>query len=219
VGATALWLDLDGTLIDTWRRHWRAYLNACAALKMAPGSFARFKTLKRRGPRAADALIAGLNLRQKDRFRSVQKAWIEHPSLLALDRPFPGTQEFLRWAGLRFEVHLATSRTSEAKALHQLDSLGLRGHFRRVVVTNGASGRPRDKATLARSQKGATLWVGDTEAEAFAARAAKAPFFACSRGIRERAILLGLGPAAVFSNYAALRRALAPLATPKTSGR
>ena len=212
-------MDLDGTLLDTWRRHWGAYCKACETVGVKPIPFTRFKALKREGPDAAAALLKGLDARAQKVFQETQLRWIEDPKLLSLDRPFTGSASFLLWAGKHFDLRLATSRHSEARAARQLKSLGLRTYFTQVVLTNGRQGRPADKAALARRSKTPSLWVGDTEAEAAAARSAEAPFFACGRGIRNPGVLSRFKPRIIFTSYAALRRALAPWAAGTKAGR
>lgn len=212
MGQVQLWLDLDGTLLDTWERHWAAYRRACRATGQRPKPKARFKSLKRQGPKAAAVLTAALDPRRQALFRRVQLRWIEDPGLLARDRPFPGTTAFLKWARQHFELHLATARASELNTRRQLRNLGWLGLFESVAVTNGKSGRPANKTALARTLRGPSLWVGDTEAEAEAARTAGAPFFACTRGIRQGAKLAAFHPRASFVSYRALRRALAVFA-------
>lgn len=204
-----LWLDLDGTLLNPWPRQWAAYTRTCRDLGLAPILRSRFKALKRRGPLAAKALLGALDDASKARFKQVQLAWIEHPDLLALDRPFPGTAAFLAWAGKRYELKLATARTSATKTEAQLRRLKLRDCFRSVMVTNGQAGRPRSKAELALRQRGPCVWIGDTEAEAEAAKQARSPFLACVRGMRDQAFLRRLKPACTYSGYGELRHALA----------
>lgn len=178
-------VDLDGTLLDTRRRHHAVYVEALNALGGAPLPLPDLWRAKRRGVSWArllgdEALAA--------RFLDLWRARIEAPDMLALDQLQPGARRALqRLRGHGLRPVLLTARRDRGALDHQLRDLGVRDAFAAVAaVGEGPKTPPPGEPAL--------RWIGDTEADIEGARAAGIPVTAVTNGIRTRALLARAAP-------------------------
>ena len=200
-----VWLDLDGTLLDTWKRHELAFAAAArlAGLKPRPGWRRHYRRLKRRaapvehyfaGPVAAAAIA---------RYHRAYLARIELPGLLKHDRALPGATAFLKRNAGRARLVLVTARRYPKRLQGQLKALGWEGFFDSVKAVSSPGGKaPAIRAT--RGHGRALGLAGDTEADRDAAANAGVPFIGFDRGLRSRAMLEAHGSRVNVSSYRSL---------------
>jgi phosphoglycolate phosphatase-like HAD superfamily hydrolase len=196
-------VDLDGTLLDTRRRHHAAYVAALQEQGQTPMSLDRFWRAKRRATPWVRLLGEAADT---PRFLSIWAGRIEAPDMLALDRLHPGVDRALaRLAEAGFEAVLITARRDSAALHRQLADLGLAKRFAHVVATHG---QPKASALAALGRVDA--WIGDTEEDVAAARSHGAPVIAVTNGIRCASLLAAAAPDALARSFpAAVSRLLA----------
>jgi phosphoglycolate phosphatase-like HAD superfamily hydrolase len=185
--------DLDGTLIDARRRQVGV---AAEALAWATGEAldgARFWRAKRGGATTSGALRAlGYPAETADRVARRWAALIEADEWLDRDRPLGGVKrvvEVLCAAGAVITVLTARRRPSGAERSLQVCGLSAAVH-ELIVVDPGVAAAAKAQA-LRRCR--ASAFVGDTDSDGAASRAAGVPFAAVSTGQRSAAYLRARG--------------------------
>jgi phosphoglycolate phosphatase-like HAD superfamily hydrolase len=196
-------VDLDGTLLDTRRRHHAVYVEALQALGGDPLSLAAYWRAKRRATPWPRLLGASLDAA---RFLEIWADRIEAADMLALDGLHPGVERALdRLAAADYRAVLVTARRQAAALDAQLRDLGLDRRFERVVATAG-----RAKALALEAVGRVDAWIGDTEEDVAAARALGVPVTAVTNGIRSPSRLAAAGPDELVRSFpVAARRLLA----------
>ncbi len=205
-------LDLDGTLIGCRERH--VELAAQLALELGGVSLDRdvFWEHKRNGASTAQSLTrVGV---APELVAEIASAWvgqIEQPQWLERDCLMPEVTEVL--AALRtMDVvpFIVTARQDAGAVLRQLGRLGLGALVANTTVVSPFNAAAEKAEALTRIV--ATGFIGDTELDASAARAAGVPFAAVSSGQRSERFLRSAGVAFVHSH---LRSAVARLVRPQ----
>jgi phosphoglycolate phosphatase-like HAD superfamily hydrolase len=172
-------LDLDGTLISCEPRHCALMRQLCRSDAMPADFIPRYWAAKREG---ASNLRALRTLgHQSPQARA--DAWareIEHWPWLGFDRLLPGVGAAL--AASRHRIFVLTARRERFFLRQQLDRLGLTPLIDDLITVP-----PAEAATAKASQLKVLrplAFIGDTESDADAARAAGTPFLAVSCGMR-----------------------------------
>lgn len=200
-------LDLDGTLITCANRQ-TTLACACATARGVRLDARGFWAAKRAGAPTRDAIVAqGVPEPVAAAIAGDWVSAIETPYWLALDALFedvPAALASLRAAGMR--CVLLTARTCPHWLYPQLARLGLVPLLDQVIVV------PPDAASAAKAKALVTLrptgFVGDSESDAAAARAAGTPYVALDRGQRSAEFLRGAGVATVVRDLDAAWAAL-----------
>lgn len=214
-GIQGLFLDLDGTLIDSNDAHARAWLRAMGE----HGVIAPFNEIRRRIGKGSDHLLPEIAGVSADSLRGKQidlrRAEIFHQEYLHTLEPFPRARELLmRLHGLGFELIIATSASAEdlEALLRQADLEGLADFS--VTSSDIENSKPEPDIILAALQKSAlkpneVLMIGDTpyDIEAATRAGVGAIGFTCGGWSRE-----ALDDAiAVFESPRDLLRSLPPI--------
>ena len=196
-------VDLDGTLLDTRRRHHAVYVEALAALGGEALPLAPFWRAKRRGVAWPRLLGADIDTAK---FLEIFAGRIEAPDMLALDQVHPGVGDALgRLTRAGHRAVLVTARRDAEALRGQLHALALDDHFEDVVATGG---RPKHLALEGAAP--VDRWIGDTEEDIVAARALSVPVTAVVNGIRCPSLLNRAEPDDLATSFpAAVRRLLA----------
>lgn len=180
--------DLDGTLIDSKPRLYALFqeLAPCSSL-----SFDEYWLLKRNQVSNAQILSDQLGLPERAirRFFEDWMKLIEDPRYLKLDRAFPGVLGALTELREQANLHLCTNRQDRRRTEQQLESLGMTGFFRKIMVTE----QRNTKDQLIRSEVqafGEPDWlVGDTGEDIRIGRLCKLQTCAVSNGFSSPATL------------------------------
>lgn len=155
-----LFLDLDGTLIDSRQRQYNLFS------ELAPEStisFDEYWRCKRNNMSQRDLLQRYLQYSdaQVAVFRDAWMDKIEEPFRLDLDVPFEGVREFLAQTHREFELRLVTGRQHFDRLVPQMRKLGLYDYF--LDIINTAQRQSKSELVRARSAWGADdIFVGDT---------------------------------------------------------
>lgn len=176
-------LDLDGTLIDCRERQSLLAASLCRAAGLEL-DISQFWSAKREGATTAFAIkMQGADVRLAD---SLSKLWvdqIETDAWLRMDRVLPGVRNSLHIAvEMGFKLHMVTARAREQALRRQLRWLSLETFFDHVKVVS-----PRDPSLQKANYLSAIMpvvYIGDSESDAAAARAAQIKFLAVSSGQR-----------------------------------
>jgi phosphoglycolate phosphatase len=208
-----LFVDLDGPVLETARRHFELHRALATELgAVVPSDRAAYWAQKRAG-RSSVALLAaaGASPAQCESFRRRWAEEIERPRWLGLDEVQPGAAAALAELRRHLPLVLVTLRQDRAALEAQLDRLGLTVFFRRVLSASPLAGDgPTLKAALiARHAPGAFgAIVGDTEIDLRTGKILGLPTIAVTCGIRDAAQLLAEQPDRILPDLAALTPAV-----------
>jgi len=173
--------DLDGTLVDSFPGIAAALLRACTAVGIQPGKLPDRSMV---GPPLDDLLrmVAGPTddatlARLREEFVTAYDG-----EACRLSAPFPGIEDMLIAVRARGDTLALATNKRLAPTLAILDALGWRGFFPQVEAVDSRAGGPRTKARMLLDlcaedvpSRRATVYLGDTEADVRAARAAGLP--------------------------------------------
>lgn len=192
-------LDLDGTVLDGSSRLYACYRGILEDHGYAPVGFETYRRMRRERVDRRQQLAVSRAGAIYESFLSDWLERIEHPDLLALDRPQPGAARRLReWRGMGITLVLATLRRHPDRLEEQLARLGLAPLLDHVAVCEhrlGGAGKAREvEARVPDLYPGECLWIGDTELDVEAARALGCPVWAVTGGERTEAYLASLAP-------------------------
>lgn len=214
-----LYIDLDGTLIDVQRRHYRAYADALRELDLQPCPQHNYWSQRQDGAKNID-LIGDVDEAMRQAFLSRWLTLVESPLYLRLDTPLPAARRTLARLTVPHELVLVTLRRDRGALLMQLDDFALAKFFSAVHCCDevrSAHAKPVIIRLAGRVEADAVV-VGDSEADVQAARALGISSICVTTGVRSRRFLEDLGPDEIVQSLAqlpaALQRRSTPLATP-----
>jgi phosphoglycolate phosphatase len=188
--------DLDGTLIDVFERHYRAYRDTVFDLGAKPVSSDRYWELKREAAPVnsfcEEADAAGFEAE----FRRLWFERIEACDYLSYDTMVPGVRETLDVLGVKHKMAIVTLRHSRPNLSWQLETLGIAGIFHKALCAGHTGAGWRFKSELIQALRPApnAVLVGDTEADVLAAKALAMRSCAVTWGLRSRKFLEDLDP-------------------------
>jgi phosphoglycolate phosphatase len=189
-----IFLDLDGTLLETSERHYLTYRDIVHRLGIQV-SFTKedFWNRKRGGRKTLSLLPKGASERIKKKFKAEWMRNIEKKTYLAHDRLVPGARGSLRKLKHEARIVLITLRHSKRNLLWELDRLKIREYFEEILVGSPVIEKEKERLIrdyIVRSSSGENLAiVGDTETEIAAGKAVGIVTIAVPTGIRSRAFL------------------------------
>ncbi len=202
-----LFLDCDGTLVDSRRRQHALFLELAPQARYG---FDEYWTRKRAGANQGRMLAdAGVTDPQAlEQFRVEWLRRIEEPARLAQDTLLPGAAEFLDRAAGRWTRVLVTGRQSREHLLVQLAQLGIADRLDVVLNTEQRLSKP----VLVRSRYAACrpgdLFVGDTGEDILAGKELGVRTVAVLSGATDEGTLARYAPDRVVASVAALDAAL-----------
>jgi len=207
---TAVFFDLDGTLLDPAERYWRLHCALVAPHGGPRADQASYWALKRERTPLEDVLVRtappGVDP------AAYHRAWLERietTESLRHDRLIPGVRETLAALGATHPLVLVTLRRQRDHLLAQLTALALLPAFTAVLTAAPEAAddwrvKQRLIGASPHCRAGATV-VGDTEADLRAGKALALRTVAVCSGLRSRARLAAEGPDAILDSVAALR--------------
>lgn len=190
-----IFLDLDGTLLDTSPRHYKLYqdiLNekGVPESKVSPE---KFWNMKRAGIKTRDILPVSFSEEAKVSFEEEWLQKIEKKYYLQYDKLFPGTKNILLNLNKEFDLVLVTLRNNPENLHWELSKLGLKSYFKSII-----SGKcPKKKLVqdyLMNSPNEKCIIIGDTEEDIKTGLQLEITTISVTCGIRSRAFLENFNP-------------------------
>ena len=192
-----IFLDLDGTLLNTSKRHYKLYkdiLNEKIPQNGEPKfSPQKFWSMKREGIKTRDILPTPLS---NEIITSFEDEWlqkIEKKSYLQYDESFPGMKNILSDLNKEFDLILVTLRNNTENLHWELSKLGLKSYFRSILCGEG----PKKKLIegyLKDSPDEKCIIIGDTEEDIKTGKKLEITTISVTCGIRSRAFLEDFNP-------------------------
>lgn len=181
--------DLDGTLLDSRKRHQIVMNFVLDKLGIALDSSDLIE-FKRGGKNNIDFLTAkGID---KEIAQNIQQEWIKHiedEEFLASDILYPETLEILQ-KYIGYDRILITARNNKKNALKQIQKLGLSQYFKEIFVVPSNKETSIKKADILR-QNHAKLFIGDTKSDYLAALNAGIEFKHFNKGFHNKEYVNG----------------------------
>ncbi|MDP9510727.1 HAD hydrolase-like protein [Pseudomonas protegens] len=190
-----IFLDLDGPLLDGTQRHYSCYRSIMEGAGFVPIDSERYWQLKRDMINRRELLALSRADSLYDEFLTRWLTLIESPGALELDIVQPGALECLRnWRQQGKRLILVTLRKDAAALQMQLQNKGLSAYLDKVLVcAHESGGAGKAQAVLdflgERPDPLRSVWVGDTEVDAQAARSLGLDVYLVQNGLRSPAIL------------------------------
>lgn len=132
--ARNLFLDFDGSLIDSRQRQYKLF---CDSVPESQFSFDEYWQIKRQGVSQAKMLTKYFGY-DNARIATMHATWmkkIEEPARLALDTPFEGIDRLLNEVSTQFTLYLVTARQNSDLVIKQLDKFNWLALFAQILVT------------------------------------------------------------------------------------
>lgn len=176
-------LDLDGTLLDCRERQSLLAASLCRAAGFEL-NLEDFWNAKREGLTTESAICKqGVGGRLATKLSGLWVEQIESDVWLRMDRLLAGVLRSLHNARkLGFQLHMITARANEPALGRQLRWLSLETLFDRVQVVYPREASQQKETYLSAVEP--LVFIGDTESDAAAAKAAKVRFLAVTSGQR-----------------------------------
>lgn len=186
-----IFLDLDGTLLDTSQRHYMLYSDLLD--KMFPNilkhSLPQFWNLKRSGTKTRDILHPSLPNGILTCFEEEWMHKIEKKSYLQYDKLFPGIKSVLQRLNREFDLVLVTLRSNRDNLQWELSKLYLKSYFKSILSGKGPK-KSLIEDYLTQNYSGEScLVVGDTEEDIKAGSELEMVTVSVTCGIRSKEFL------------------------------
>ena len=185
-----IFLDLDGTLLDTSPRHYKLYQDILnkKGVSESKVSLEKFWNMKRAGIKTRDILPASF---PEEVIVSFEEEWlqkIEKKSYLQYDEPFPKTEKVLSCLNKEFDLVLVTLRNNTENLHWELSKLGLQNYFKAIICGEG----PKKKLVedyLMDNPDEKCIIIGDTEEDIKTGLELEITTISVTWGIRSRGFL------------------------------
>lgn len=189
-----IFLDLDGTLLDTSIRHYKLYRDILDKKGLTTLPLKKFWHMKRAGKKTRDILPESLS---DEILASFEEEWIqkiEEKSYLQYDELFPGIKDVLFHLNREFDLVLVTLRNNAENLHWELSRLDLDGYFKSIIRGKGPK-KNLVESYLADNYKGEVcLIVGDTEEDIKTGIELDMPTISVTCGIRSKKFLEEFNP-------------------------
>lgn len=185
-------LDLDGTLIDSSKRHY--VLMKKILEKKAPEilfdseDFMNYKSLGNSGKKYLISKL-GLSKELSDEIMEEWRSNIENEEYMAMDELYPDTIQFLDALTRKgYPIIFLTARNNRKNTIKQLENLNISGYADMVyVVSPNRATEEKIEIIMTYLEIGKEpIIVGDTENEYDTAYAAGINYFILNRGFRSK---------------------------------
>lgn len=197
-----IFFDLDGTLLDVSKKYYFSHILAAKKSKIKPLSFKRYWTLKRN--RIPENQIIRLSSTSKlfKRYEEDRIKLLESQDIIKKDRLFPGISELLRKLEKVHKLYIITLRRNRLRLKAQLDKLGIRIYFKKILSAPPSRDNILAKLSLVKKNdldKNGIL-IGDTEVDILVAKKLRFKSVVVFSGIRSKKYLKKFQPDFLVSN-------------------
>lgn len=190
-----IFFDLDGTLIDTSRKHFQAHKHAAMISGIASVPFAKYWSQKR-NKIAEEKIICASSKRIFNNYEKIRIDNLEKKEFLRNDVLFPWVIKLLRSLRLSGnKIYLVTTRRNKKTAKDELKYLKIADLFDKLLI--GFEKDPvKSKVKLIKNirVKENDLIIGDTEVEIIVAKKLNLNCVSVYSGIRTRELLMAKSP-------------------------
>lgn len=172
----AVFVDLDGTVLDVSERLYRIYHDALASFGVESLPRSEYWTRRRSGQSDLAIYLRTGQPRLADRFIRRRTKCLEQNRYLTLDTPVPSVEDALRELRKTGAVHLVTLRENRRNLRTQLRRFGLVPFFDRIIMAaDQPEGSPWEKKASAIRKAidrmpGEGMIIGDTQADILCGR-------------------------------------------------
>lgn len=183
---SAVGLDLDGTIINSTKRHGELLFNV---IKSIDNNFDKselddYLAYKRNGYSTRQYLsYKGCN-----NIEHINSKWIdniESPAYLKMDELYDFSYEFLETTSKKYLLYLVTARKSEQGVADLLNKFNLAEFFTEIIIVKPGQDAANRKAEKT-IDKSIDYVIGDTETDYKWANLIKVSFFAVNYGFRSK---------------------------------
>lgn len=192
-----IFLDLDGTLLDTSLRHYKLYRDILDKKELSDSESKlppeKFWKMKRAGIKTRDILPLSFS---EEVIASFEEEWlqkIEKKSYMQYDELFPGIKNTLYCLNKEFDLILVTLRNNRENLQWELSKLGLNSYFKFILSGKG----PKTKLVadyLTGNHNEKCMIVGDTEEDIKTGLELEMLTISVTCGIRSREFLEQFNP-------------------------
>ena len=177
--------DLDGTLLDSRRRHRSVmdYVLKQYGISLDTSNLFQYKAEGNNNLSWLESRGVEIN-----KAKEICKRWIElieDKEFLAEDRLYSNSISILETLSKNNFIVLLTARNSIENTESQIDGLGIRQYFDKVVIVPSCKQTANLKAKIL-SEYSISEYYGDTESDMEAARIADCDFYVSTRGFRSK---------------------------------
>ena len=195
--------DLDGTLLNTEKRHYQCYCDILRNENFSPLSFDEYWIIKSKGKCTRELLRKSKANMTNDHFIKFCIDIIEKKHYLIFDSLQKNVLEVLyQWKKLQLKFVIVTLRKNSINLQWQLKKLKIFELFDQIITTSGSN--ELQKVDLIKKpfqiDVNKTLWFGDTEADIQASQALNIKICALSSGIRNENFLKKFYPTYLEKN-------------------
>jgi phosphoglycolate phosphatase-like HAD superfamily hydrolase len=202
-----LFLDFDGTLVDSSERQYRVFRDACAELGIAVSLTRDAYWMLKRNSTPDVSILPQYHPGAvvPEQYRLKHARMIEDPAYLAYDVPFPGVAAALARLAGAYQLVVVTARGNPETFRAQLDRLPFRQYISSALVASDRSIPFAEcKCAVVRQhfpgQLDARAFIGDTEVDIEAGRLLGCETIAVTYGIRSRERLAAANPVHVVDS-------------------
>lgn len=183
-----LWFDVDGTLVDIWKRHYHVYLSCIAARGGTALPLLQYKEL-RRSNQPYEYLCAQSNIPSASVTAVKEYIYntIEQHEMLALDSLFRDTLSSLSQLQKNYLLGIVTRRQHHDRLLTQLNNFGI-GTFFTYVCSNATQTKIQQIQRVTTPTSNDVL-VGDTNEDIQTGKTLGIRTVGITTGLRERKVL------------------------------
>lgn len=198
---STIFLDLDGTLLDTSERHYKLYKDILDLKELSSLKKKDYWKIKRSGNKTRETLPKSTPEKIVKEFENEWIENIEKKSYLKYDVLFPEIKNVLSILYNEFDLILVTLRNNTENLHWEISHLNLDRYFKTVIVGKGSKKKLIEDYILNHDNDNNYFIIGDTEEDVKAGLELKIPMISVTYGIRSRQFLKQLKPDYCIDNF------------------
>jgi len=196
-----LFIDLDGTLLNVFKRLHRLHLFCCKLSELDALPYKKYITLKRQ--KVPESQILGVSQKKFKKYNDLRLQHIEDWDFLKSDTLSAGSLNFLRYHKERNKLVLITARKNKANLLKQLNFLKVKLFFKDILISGD---RFRSIQNYLHFQPSSSILIGDTEDDIDIAKKLNILPIIVSYGMRTSIFLKKYHPPILIKNLSEVKK-------------